>query len=68
MAMVIINPRRMRLRVMVVVPCVCVCNTKLTATYFICDSKVRDYKVPYKGMICVDFSENTLFASFGVIC
>ena len=51
--------------------CVCLSVTMLTATYLICESKMRCYKVPYglpEGMICVDFSKNALFASFGVIC
>ena len=44
----VINPRRMR-EGMVVVLCVCVCLsvTELAATYLVCKSKVRCYKVPY---------------------
>ena len=80
----LINPQRMRRRVTAVVLCVCVCVcvcvclsvclsvTKLAATYLVCESKVRRHKDPYgvrsKRMICVDFAENALFASFGVIC
>ena len=31
-----------------VIVCLCVCiNTKLAATYLVCESKVRCYKVPY---------------------
>ena len=46
--LVLINPRRMR-EGMVVVLCVCVCLsvTELAATYLVCKSKVRCYKVPY---------------------
>ena len=43
-------------RVAVVVLCVCICVsvTTLTATYFICESKMRLYKVPYSvPNICV---------------
>ena len=44
----------------------------LTATYLVRESKVRCYirllMVFQMYMYCVDFPENTLFASFGVIC
>ena len=66
---------------MVVVVCVsvsvclsvCLSVTMPAATYLVCKSKVRCYKVPYgvsnlKPMYCVDFAENALFPSFGVIC
>ena len=47
----VFNPRRMRRRVMVVVLCVCmsVCLsvTTLAATYLVCESNFRCYKVPY---------------------
>ena len=50
---VIINPRRMRegygSRSVCVCMCVSVCLsvTTLTATYLVCESKLRCYKVPY---------------------
>ena len=52
--------------------CVCVSVTALAATYLVCKSKVRCYKVPYGVlnlyMCYVDFAENALFSSFVVIC
>ena len=42
----LINPRHMRCRVTEAVLCVCVV-TKVTATYLVCESKVRCYKIPY---------------------
>ena len=34
----------------------------LTATYLVCEFKLRCYKVPYGVPNCVDFVENALFA------
>ena len=47
--------------IMVVVLCMYLSVTKLSATYL--ESKVWCYEVP-----CVDFAQNALFASFGIIC
>ena len=54
----------MHRRVTVVVLCVCLSVTKLATTYMylVCKSKVHLWR--YKHMNCVDFSKNTLFASF----
>ena len=48
-SIIIINPPCMCRRVMVVILCVCLSVTELTATYFVCKSKVHvwRYKVPY---------------------
>jgi hypothetical protein len=59
-------PQRMHRRVTVLVLSVCLSDTKLTATYLVSESKLHYYKIPH--MIRVDFDENTLFASFGVVC
>ena len=45
--------------------------TRLTATYLVCESKMRFCMVPhavqhFKRMYCVDFAENALFSRFGV--
>ena len=68
----IFNTRRMHRRVTVVVLCVCVrlSVTKQAAIYLVCECKVWRYKVPYgiPNTICVDFTENALFAGFGIIC
>ena len=50
---------------------VCLSVITLAATYLVCKSNSQCCKVPYddqtsKRMICVDFAENTSFASFGV--
>ena len=45
--MLVINPRRMRRRVTVVVLCVILSVTTLAATYLVCESNLRCYKVPY---------------------
>ena len=54
--------------------CVCVCVhgvLHVSATYLVYKSQIGCYKAPCVSnvaMHCVDFAENTLFSSFGVIC
>jgi hypothetical protein len=66
----LVNPRHMRegydSRSM------CVSVAELAATYLVCESKLRccDHEVPHDvpNTCIVDFAENTLFASFAIIC
>ena len=49
----------------------CISVTKLTATYLVCESKVQSVLLGslwHSKGICVNFSENALFASFQSIC
>ena len=50
-------------------PMLSILGVIITTSMFVCESKMRFYKVPYgvRNMYCVDFAENALFSSFGII-
>jgi hypothetical protein len=68
----VINPQHIRkdyyTRSVYVCVCVCLSVTKLAAIYLFYTLKTRYHLWYFQNMHCVDFSENALYSSIGIIC